>query len=214
MLDLIADMRMDYKLKALLEPDADPNAIRQFEKWWKEAVKSEIPDVNAMTLATASADGIPSARIVLLKGFDDTGFVFFTSYESFKAQQLQENPRACLVFFWKELERQVRITGVTAKIDPAMSDDYFKSRPERSRISAIASPQSRVVESRDWLESRVDEVSREFEGKEPERPQNWGGYIVRPICIEFWQGRSNRLHDRLQYTLEDNGAWEIERLAP
>jgi pyridoxamine 5'-phosphate oxidase len=214
MLDLIADMRMDYKLKALLESDADANPIRQFEKWWKEAVKSEIPDVNAMTLATASADGIPSARIVLLKGFDDTGFVFFTNYESFKAQQLQENPRACLVFFWKELERQVRITGVTARIDPAMSDDYFKSRPEGSRISAIASPQSRVVESRDWLELRVDAVSREFEGKEPERPENWGGYIVRPICIEFWQGRSNRLHDRLQYTLEDNGAWEMERLAP
>ncbi len=207
----IAEIRKDYRLKEFSEIDADTNAIRQFEKWWKEAIASDIPEVNAMTLATSSSDGVPSARIVLLKGFDDNGFIFFTNYNSFKAQQLAENPRACLVFFWKEIERQVRITGIIEKVMDEVSDEYFNSRPEMSRVSAIASPQSEVIENRAWLENEVKKI---MQSKGIRRPPNWGGYIVRPITIEFWQGRANRLHDRLQYTLEDNGGWKIERLAP
>ncbi len=207
----IAEIRKDYRLKEFSEIDADTNAIRQFEKWWKEAIASDIPEVNAMTLATSSSDGVPSARIVLLKGFDDNGFIFFTNYNSFKAQQLAENPRACLVFFWKEIERQVRVTGIIEKVKDEISDEYFNSRPEMSRVSAIASPQSEVIENRDWLENEVKKI---MQSKGIRRPPNWGGYIVRPITIEFWQGRANRLHDRLQYTLEDNGGWKIERLAP
>jgi len=207
----ISEIRKDYRLRQLLETDVEPNAIRQFDKWWQEALASDISEVNAMTLATASADGVPSARIVLLKGYDEAGFVFFTNYNSFKGQQLTENPRACLVFFWKEIERQVRITGIVDKVDDNVSEEYFNSRPEMSRISAMVSPQSQVVADRDWLEG---EVKRVIEKNRIKRPQHWGGFIVRPITIEFWQGRSNRLHDRLQYSLDDTGAWKIERLAP
>lgn len=212
--DLIANIRQDYTLASFQESDAERDAMRQFEKWWKQAVHSEIAEVNAMTLATASADGIPSARIVLLKGVDSSGFSFFTNYNSFKAQQMAENPRACLVFFWKELERQVRITGVISKLAAADSDNYFNSRPEKSRIGAIASPQSQVIPERAWLDERVKTVSAELAGKSIRRPDYWGGYLVRPITIEFWQGRSSRLHDRLQYTLQSDGQWTIERLAP
>ncbi|HUQ64615.1 MAG TPA: pyridoxamine 5'-phosphate oxidase [Flavitalea sp.] len=207
----IAQIRTDYILRSFNETDADPDPISQFGKWWTEATDSGIPEVNAMTLATSSSDGIPSARIVLLKGYDKNGFLFFTNYNSFKAQQLAENPRACLVFFWKELERQIRITGVIQKVNDEVSDEYFISRPEMSRISAIASPQSQVIASRQWLE---DEVKKVAQSKVITRPHNWGGYLVRPITIEFWQGRSNRLHDRLQYSLEESGQWKIERLAP
>jgi pyridoxamine 5'-phosphate oxidase len=214
MLDLIADIRKDYRMKSLSEFDAESNAIRQFDRWWNEAIKSDISEVNAMTLATASCDGLPSARIVLLKGYDDNGFVFFTNYNSFKAQQLAENPRACLVFFWKELERQVRITGIIEKISDEASTAYFNSRPEGSRLGAVASPQSQVISSREWLDEQVNNVAKKFQGAKIERPSHWGGYNVRPVTIEFWQGRSNRLHDRLQYTLEENGSWKIERLAP
>ncbi|MEO8583620.1 MAG: pyridoxamine 5'-phosphate oxidase [Flavitalea sp.] len=214
MLDMIADIRQDYKLKVFTESDAHKSAIRQFEIWWKEAVKSDLPEVNAMTLATSSSDGIPSARIVLLKGFSDNGFIFFTNYNSFKAQQIAENPRACLVFFWKELERQVRITGIIQKVSTSENDDYFNSRPEGSRVSAIASPQSQVIRNREWLEERANAVASQNHDGALHRPEYWGGYQVRPISIEFWQGRSNRLHDRLQYTLEDNGEWTLERLAP
>ena len=210
----IADIRRDYSHKGLSEADVDANAIKQFEKWWIEAVDSKIDEVNAMTLATASLDALPSARIVLLKGFDEKGFVFFTNYESYKAQQLAENPKACLVFFWKELHRQVRITGLIQKISAKQSDEYFRSRPESSRIGAWASPQSRVIESRDWLDDKFNELVNKMEGKSDTRPPHWGGYIVKPVVIEFWQGRPSRLHDRIQYTLEDNGGWKIERLAP
>ena len=214
MLDLIADIRKEYLSRSFTEAEADKSAIAQFETWWKEAVASNIIEPNAMTLATASADGLPSARIVLLKGFNAKGFVFFTNYNSYKAKQLEENPRACLVFFWKELERQVRITGIIGKLSEGESDDYFDSRPEHSRISAIASPQSQVISSREWLESQVKKVSDKLEGRQFHRPMNWGGYLVRPITIEFWQGRSSRLHDRLQYSLQENGEWRMERLAP
>lgn len=210
----IADIRRDYSHKSLSENDADANAIRQFGKWWREAVNSKIDEVNAMTLATASIDALPSARIVLLKEFNEKGFVFFTNYESYKAQQLAENPKACLVFFWKELERQVRITGLIEKISGKQSDEYFQSRPESSRIGAWASPQSRVIEDRQWLDEKFNELVNKMEGTAIPRPPHWGGYIVKPVVIEFWQGRPSRLHDRIQYTLEENGAWKIERLAP
>ena len=166
MLDLIADIRKEYLSRSFTEAEADKSAIAQFETWWKEAVASNIIEPNAMTLATASADGLPSARIVLLKGFNAKGFVFFTNYNSYKAKQLEENPRACLVFFWKELERQVRITGIIGKLSEGESDDYFDSRPEQSRISAIASPQSQVISSREWLESQVKKVSDKLEGRQ------------------------------------------------
>lgn len=210
----IADIRKDYMLQSLLEKDVEADAIGQFDKWWEEAVRSEITEVNAMTLATASADGVPSARIVLLKGYDKRGFVFFTNYESFKGKQLAENPRACLLFFWKELERQVRITGLVEKVSDAESDAYFNSRPEGSRIGAWVSPQSQVIANRQWLEEREKGFVKEHSEKPLARPSHWGGYRINPICIEFWQGRSNRLHDRIQYTLKEDATWLIERLAP
>jgi pyridoxamine 5'-phosphate oxidase len=210
----IADIRKDYKLKFLLEKDVAADPIRQFDTWWQEALNSEIDEINAMTLATASADGVPAARIVLLKGYDDRGFVFFTNYESFKGMQLAENPRACLVFFWKELERQVRITGLVEKVSDEESDAYFNSRPEGSRIGAWTSPQSQVIANREWLEEREKEFIKQFGVQPLKRPAHWGGYRVKPISIEFWQGRPSRLHDRLQYTLQSDNTWTIERLAP
>ena len=210
----IADIRKDYRLQSLSEKDIDANAMRQFDKWWQDAVRSEIDEVNAMTLATSSADGIPAARIVLLKGYDDLGFVFFTNYNSYKGKQLEENPRACLVFFWKELERQVRITGLVEKVSTGESDAYFDSRPEGSRIGAVVSPQSMVIESRHWLDAQQKDYAVSVKSKKIQRPAHWGGYRVKPITIEFWQGRSDRLHDRIQYTLQEDGGWLTERLAP
>lgn len=210
----IADLRVDYKRHSLSEQDVAGHPMQQFDRWWQEAMNSDIYEVNAMTLATASADGLPAARIVLLKDYSDAGFVFYTNYNSFKGQQLEENPRACLVFFWKELERQVRITGLIEKVSAAESDAYFTSRPISSRIGAWASPQSQPIDSRKVLEDKETELKQAFEGKEIPRPLHWGGYRVRPVTIEFWQGRPSRLHDRIQYTLEENGQWKIERLAP
>jgi pyridoxamine 5'-phosphate oxidase len=210
----IADIRRDYSLKDLTEQDVNPDPIKQFGLWWEEASQSKIDEVNAMTLATASSDGLPSARIVLLKGFSEQGFVFFTNYESYKGKQLAENPKACLVFFWKELERQVRITGLVVKISSKESDEYFNSRPEASRIGAWASPQSRMIANRQWMDEKFNEMVIKLKGNAIERPSQWGGYLVKPVEIEFWQGRPSRLHDRIQYSLEDNGAWKIERLAP
>lgn len=209
----IADIRQDYRLKTLNESDVSSDAIAQFSTWWNEAVASEITEVNAMTLATATKDGVPSARIVLLKDFDKKGFVFFTNYNSHKGKELAENPKAALIFFWKELERQVRIEGDVEKIPAAESDAYFNSRPAGSRIGAWASPQSQVIHDRDILVKNVEKFHAEFKDGIP-RPPHWGGYIVKPRLIEFWQGRSNRLHDRIQYTLQDDKAWRIERLAP
>ena len=210
----IADIRKEYKQQSLSESEAAANPFVQFQQWWNDAVHSGIDEVNAMTLATASVTGLPAARIVLLKGVDEKGFVFFTNYESYKGMQLDENPRACLVFFWKELERQVRITGLVEKTAAAESDEYYNSRPAGSRIGAWASPQSRVIDSRDWLEDNEKKYTAKFEGVTIERPPHWGGYRVQPITIEFWQGRESRLHDRIQYTLEEAGKWKIERLAP
>jgi pyridoxamine 5'-phosphate oxidase len=210
----IAEIRKEYTLHRLNELEVERDPIKQFEAWWTDAINSELPEVNAMTLATSSADGLPSARIVLLKGFSEAGFQFYTNYESFKGRQLLENPRACLVFFWKELERQVRITGLVEKLSSKNSDDYFNSRPPGSRIGAWASPQSEVIKNSEWLDQQVDHYKLRYSGDDIPRPPHWGGYLVRPVTIEFWQGRPNRLHDRLQYTLQENGGWIIERLAP
>ena len=210
----IADIRREYTYEKLSEKEVDINPVRQFEKWWDEAIHSKIGEVNAMTLATASPDGLPSARVVLLKEFSEKGFVFFTNYESYKGQQLAENPKACLVFFWKELERQVRITGIVVKVSSKESEEYYKSRPEASRISAWASPQSRVIEDRKWIDEKFHKLVNQLEGTDIQRPPYWGGYLVKPVVIEFWQGRPSRLHDRIQYTLQDDGKWVIERLAP
>lgn len=210
----IADIRRDYSLKTLLETEVADDPFLQFGDWWQQAIESEIDEVNAMTLATASLEGVPSARIVLLKGYDEKGFVFFTNYESAKGRELAENPKASLLFFWKELERQVRITGLVEKLSAAENDDYFLSRPTGSQIGAWASPQSHIIENRSWLERRVEELNEKFKTEQLTRPSHWGGYRVKPVIIEFWQGRSSRLHDRLQYTLQDDGSWKIERLAP
>ena len=210
----IADLRKEYASQTLLEKDVAADPVSQFDTWWQQAVESDILEVNAMTLATASADGVPSARIVLLKGYGPDGFIFFTNYTSFKGQQLAENPKACLVFFWKELERQVRITGLVSKLSENESDTYFSSRPEGSRIGAWASPQSRSIEGRQWLDEKYRRLFLQMQGKEIERPPHWGGYIVKPVIVEFWQGRISRLHDRIQYSLDEGGNWKIERLAP
>jgi pyridoxamine 5'-phosphate oxidase len=209
----IADIRKDYKLKTLTEQEVSPDAIAQFTTWWNEALQSEIDEVNAMTLATADAHGVPDARIVLLKEYDERGFVFFTNYDSVKGRQLLDNPRACLVFFWKELERQVRIRGTVEQIADSESDVYFQSRPEGSRIGAWASPQSSVIASRDILETNVAEYTDKFAAGSIPRPAHWGGYRISPQVIEFWQGRSSRLHDRICYTAT-NDNWQITRLAP
>ncbi|HMR92449.1 MAG TPA: pyridoxamine 5'-phosphate oxidase [Chitinophagaceae bacterium] len=210
----IAGIRKNYASKTLSEAEVDKHPVRQFDAWWQEAVSADLDEVNAMTLCTASADGIPSARIVLLKGFSDEGFVFFTNYHSYKGRQLEENPKACLVFFWKELERQVRITGIVKKVSGEESRAYFLSRPRGSQIGAVASPQSQPVESREWLETQYAFAEKIAEGKEVEKPAHWGGYLVQPVVVEFWQGRPSRLHDRIQYTLQPGGTWAIERLAP
>lgn len=210
----IADIRKDYKLRSLSEKDILRDPIAQFEKWWQEALHAGIEEPNAMTLATASADGMPDARIVLLKGFDSHGFTFFTNYNSAKGSQLLENPRAVLVFFWRELERQVRISGLVSLAPEKVSDDYFNSRPETSRIGAWASPQSEVIQSREWLEENEMKYRQEWAGRTIARPEHWGGYVVKPVGMEFWQGRPSRLHDRLLYSLQRDGSWKIERLAP
>jgi pyridoxamine 5'-phosphate oxidase len=211
----IAGIRKNYSQKNLSEKEIHPDPIQQFDQWWQEAVNSTIDEPNAMTLATASADGLPSARIVLLKGFSEKGFIFFTNYNSFKGKQLSENPKACLVFFWKELERQVRITGVVARISEQESDDYFYSRPVESQVGASISPQSQVIESREWLEDQFNKFKKETDTPGSlKRPSHWGGYLVKPVIVEFWQGRQSRLHDRIEYSLSEDGSWKIERLAP
>ncbi len=210
----IADIRREYKLQSLNETGVAANPIEQFTRWWEEAINSHIDEVNAMTLATATPDGLPSARIVLLKGYDENGFVFFTNYNSHKGHELAKNPHAALVFFWKELERQVRIEGVVEKIPAAESDAYFQSRPAGSRIGAWASPQSSVIAGREVIEAAYSQFEKQFSSNSIPRPEHWGGYIVKPISVEFWQGRSSRLHDRILYSLSDSKAWERERLAP
>jgi pyridoxamine 5'-phosphate oxidase len=214
MMDLtIANIRKDYKLKSLLENDVKADPIDQFAEWWSEAVSSQIEEVNAMTLATATASGLPSARIVLLKGFTNEGFKFYTNYQSHKARELAENPHAALVFFWKELERQVRIEGTVEKTSAEDSDAYYRTRPVASQIGAWASPQSTPIEGREVIEENVLKYKAQFGEENIPRPPHWGGYLVKPFKIEFWQGRRSRLHDRIVYT-KQNTDWKIERIAP
>lgn len=210
----IADLRREYASRALTESDAHADPIQQFTRWFEEALQSQLLDVNAMTLATATRSGEPSARIVLLKGADANGFVFYTNYDSRKGQDLAENPRACLLLFWGELERQVRITGSVTRTSIEESDEYFHARPVESQISAAISPQSRPVRDRDELEARYNEFAQAHAGQVIALPSNWGGYRVRPDTIEFWQGRKGRLHDRLLYTRATDDTWSRVRLAP
>lgn len=209
----IATIRKDYMLHSLTENEIDINPISQFEKWWQQAIESKIEEVNAMTLATVNSNGYPSARIVLLKGYNENGFIFFTNYESRKGKELETNPNASIVFFWKELERQIRIEGTVSKISEKESTDYFKSRPIESQIGAWASPQSSVIASRDMLENNFKELNFQYNGLEIPKPPHWGGYILNPVKIEFWQGRPGRLHDRIEYERMNEG-WILRRLAP
>lgn len=210
----IADIRTDYLLKTFDEKDLNQNAFVQFEVWFDEAIKAEILEPNAMTLASIGNNGYPAARIVLLKGIEPKGFEFFTNYESNKGQELLENNKVSLVFFWPELQRQVRIVGNAFKISDERNDNYFDSRPVGSKIGAHASPQSKVIANRAILEESLKKMEALFEEEPLLRPVHWGGYIVEPISFEFWQGRASRLHDRFLYTLQNDNSWKIERLAP
>jgi pyridoxamine 5'-phosphate oxidase len=208
----VADIRQEYMRAGLAEPDADADPFRQFERWFADALAAKLPLPNAMTLATVREDGAPNARIVLLKGVEAGGFVFYTNYESTKGRELAARPQACLVFLWSDLERQVRIDGSISKVDAADSDAYFRSRPLGARQSAVASSQSEVIPSRAELEAELARVVAKH-GDDPPRPARWGGYLLSPSSFEFWQGRANRLHDRLRYA-RAGASWKIERLAP
>ncbi len=210
----IADIRKDYMLAALDEDTVGYDPIVFFTKWFSEAEAAQITEINAMTLATADNNGIPHARIVLLKGLDKADFVFFTNYDSAKGAQISANPHAALVFFWKELERQVRIEGVIEKIAASESDTYFHSRPAGSRIGAWASPQSKEIPDRNILDLNYAKYEKEFSEIDIPRPPHWGGYKVIPNRIEFWQGRSSRMHDRILFTKDNAGSWNRSRLAP
>lgn len=210
----LPDIRREYAHTTLSEHDVDPDPVRQFERWFADARAAGIQEVNAMTLATATPDGSPSARIVLLKGVDARGFVFFTDYRSHKGEDLARNARVALVFYWAAIERQVRVTGPAARISRDESAAYFDSRPLASRLSAMASHQSAVVANRAVLESRTAELAREYAARAPEIPAYWGGFRVTPETVEFWQGRPNRLHDRLRYSRADGARWRLERLSP
>ena len=209
----LADLRQEYALRGLSEEDLQANPVEQFQTWFAQAIAAGLPEPNAMTLATTTPDGRPSARVVLLKALDERGFVFFTNYASRKGGELAANPYAALVFFWPELQRQVRIEGPVERVTAEESDGYFASRPLGSRIGAWASSQSQVIESREELERRAAELAAQYPDGEVPRPPHWGGLRVRHERVEFWQGRPSRLHDRLRYTKRQNG-WRIERLAP
>jgi pyridoxamine 5'-phosphate oxidase len=206
-------LRKEYTRAGLHESEADPDPMQQFRRWFEDTLAADLHEPNAMILATATRDDRPSARTMLLKGFDERGFVFYTNYEGRKGRELEENPRCALVFYWGELERQVRIEGCARRVPDEESDAYFANRPRGSRLGAWASAQSHPVEGRNTLEERLRELEAKYEGREIPRPPFWGGYRVEPEAIEFWQGRENRLHDRLLYRRIENG-WRMERLQP
>ena len=210
----VANLRKDYTKAGLREIDVNIDPFKQFKTWFDQALAAQLPEPNAMTLATATIEGKPSARMVLLKDFDDRGFVFYTNYLSHKGQELAINPQAALVFWWAELERQVRIEGKVWQVSFQESDEYFHRRPINSQLGAWVSNQSQKVASREVLEQRQAELQTQYEQKTIPRPQHWGGFRVVPTEIEFWQGRPSRLHDRLLYRRQDDNSWEIERLAP
>ena len=209
----IADLRREYALASLDERDVAPDPVAMFARWFTEARAADVAEPNAMTLATASAEGAPSARMVLLKGVDDGGFVFFTDYRSRKAAELDANPRAALVFHWVELERQVRIAGSVARVAREETEAYFRTRPLGSRLGAWASEQSSVITGREVLDARLRDVEARFPGEDVPAPPHWGGYRLTPASVEFWQGRASRLHDRIRY-VRRGGGWAIERLSP
>lgn len=209
----LADLRQDYAAATFDEGVAHPHPFVQFNHWFDQAVESGISEPNAMTLATVDREGKPRARVVLLKALDENGFVFYTNYDSQKGQQLEANPNASLVFLWLDLQRQVRIEGKVEKVSEVDSDAYFSVRPKASQIGALASPQSREIPNRQYLEERYQALEKEFTAKEVPRPKNWGGYRLIPNCMEFWQGRLSRLHDRLLYE-KTGSCWTIKRLAP
>ncbi|MCI4647065.1 pyridoxamine 5'-phosphate oxidase [Phaeodactylibacter sp.] len=211
----IEQLRKDYSAHTLEMEEVSPNPVEQFQVWFEEALNAEVPEPNAMTLSTATTNGVPSARIVLLKGVTDGSFLFYTNYNSRKGQELLANPRAALTFLWHELQRQVRIEGRVEVLPAEASTRYFQSRPKGSQIGAWASPQSTQIESREVLEEKVKQLEEDYRSADVlPRPEHWGGYRVIPHRIEFWQGRSSRLHDRIEYTLSEDGNWSLARLAP
>ncbi|RNL52396.1 pyridoxamine 5'-phosphate oxidase [Pedobacter jejuensis] len=211
--EFLQNLRQDYKSATLDEADVDNNPINQFKKWFDNAVEAEVYEPNAMTLATADKAGKPDARIVLLKGVDENGFRFFTNYLSAKGKELKRNPYAALVFFWSDLERQVRVEGTVEKLDKETSEEYFITRPVASQIGAVASPQSQIIPDRKFLEEKFEDLKLKSNNKNIAKPAHWGGYIVKPTRIEFWQGRRSRLHDRINFELV-KGSWVKTRLAP
>lgn len=212
--DEIQNIRNEYQASALSENDSNGDPIKQFEKWFNEALEADIYEPTAMTLATATTDGRPSARIVLLKGFDSAGFVFYTNYLSRKGKEIAKNPMGALIFFWKEMERQVRVEGIIEKLSKEDSERYFHTRPRGSQIGAVVSPQSQEIKNREELEEKWQQLETEYADKEVPKPSFWGGYILKPRLIEFWQGRRSRLHDRILYKKIDNKNWKKVRLAP
>jgi pyridoxamine 5'-phosphate oxidase len=211
----LSDYRKSYEKSELTEASIKENPMEQFQKWFHEVEATDgVDEPNAMTVSTIGLDGFPKSRVVLMKRFTFEGFIFYTNYQSEKGRAIAANPSVCLSFFWPNLERQVIIKGKAEKIAENLSDGYFESRPKGSQLGAVVSDQSEVVPSREHLEGKLKELEQEYEGKEVPRPEYWGGFLVRPISIEFWQGRPNRLHDRIRYTLQEDFDWKIERLAP
>lgn len=211
----LSDYRKSYEKSALMEDSISDNPLQLFQTWFYEVEKSDsVNEPNAMTVSTVGLDGFPKSRVVLLKKYTYEGFIFYTNYNSEKGLAIANNPKICISFFWPNLERQVIIKGTAEKLAKNLSDGYFESRPVGSKLGALVSDQSSVIESRTILESKLSQLEKEFSGKEIERPKHWGGYLVRPVSIEFWQGRPNRLHDRIRYTLTDDFDWKMERLAP
>jgi len=211
----LSNYRKSYEKSELLESMIDENPMMQFRKWFYETEEfGGVDEVNAMTVSTIGLDGFPKARVVLLKKYDEYGFTFVTNYDSEKGKALLLNPQVCLSFFWPSIERQVIIKGIAEKQTEAYSEGYFHSRPKGSQLGTVVSPQSSIIPNREFLDEQLKNLELEYENTEVPKPENWGGVLVKPVSIEFWQGRANRLHDRIRYTLLENGDWKIERLAP